>query len=97
VNQAVIITGESGSGKTEAAKKILHYIAAVSKGESSAVNHVKDIVLATSPLLEAFGNAKTLKNDNSSRFVRNNVFMEEDVKQKKQTCISNDDNVGKIF
>ena len=68
-NQAVIITGESGAGKTESAKFILQYIAAVSRGESDEVHRVKNVVLATNPLLEAFGNAKTVRNDNSSRFV----------------------------
>ena len=69
-NQCVIISGESGAGKTEAAKKIMQYIAAVSSGTTDAIQHIKDIVLATNPLLEAFGNAKTLRNNNSSRFVR---------------------------
>ncbi|KAI9220376.1 P-loop containing nucleoside triphosphate hydrolase protein [Blastocladiella britannica] len=69
-NQCVIISGESGAGKTEAAKKIMQYVAHVSGGEGAApqIKHVKDMVLATNPLLEAFGNAKTLKNTNSSRF-----------------------------
>ncbi|KAI9188885.1 class II myosin [Blastocladiella emersonii ATCC 22665] len=68
-NQCVIISGESGSGKTEAAKKIMAYIAHVSGGaDSTQIQHVKDMVLATNPLLESFGNAKTLKNTNSSRF-----------------------------
>ncbi|ORZ34063.1 P-loop containing nucleoside triphosphate hydrolase protein [Catenaria anguillulae PL171] len=68
-NQCVIISGESGAGKTEAAKKIMQYIAHVSGGsDSTSIQHVKDMVLATNPLLESFGNAKTLKNTNSSRF-----------------------------
>ncbi|XP_004348329.2 myosin-1 [Capsaspora owczarzaki ATCC 30864] len=66
-NQCVIISGESGAGKTEAAKKIMQYIAAVSGGGNKA-EHVKDMLLATNPVLEAFGNAKTLRNNNSSRF-----------------------------
>ena len=67
-NQCVIISGESGAGKTEAAKQIMHYIANVSGGDSSDIQQVKDMVLATNPLLESFGNAKTLRNNNSSRF-----------------------------
>lgn len=67
-NQCVIISGESGAGKTESAKKIMEYIAAVSAGNGAGVDHVRQIVLATNPLLEAFGNAKTLRNNNSSRF-----------------------------
>jgi myosin-1 len=67
-NQCVIISGESGAGKTEAAKRIMQYIANVSGGDSGDIQQIKDMVLATNPLLESFGNAKTLRNNNSSRF-----------------------------
>ncbi|KAK5109794.1 hypothetical protein LTR62_006527 [Meristemomyces frigidus] len=67
-NQCVIISGESGAGKTEAAKRIMQYIASVSGGTDSSIQQIKDMVLATNPLLESFGNAKTLRNNNSSRF-----------------------------
>ncbi|KAJ1826951.1 class II myosin, partial [Coemansia sp. RSA 2599] len=66
-SQCVIISGESGAGKTEAAKKIMEYIAAVSGGRSTSIKEIKDMVLATNPLLESFGCAKTLRNNNSSR------------------------------
>ncbi|KIY50413.1 myosin-1 [Fistulina hepatica ATCC 64428] len=66
-NQCVIISGESGAGKTEAAKRIMQYIAAVSGGEDNSIQEIKDMVLATNPLLESFGCAKTLRNNNSSR------------------------------
>ncbi|KAG2022879.1 microfilament motor [Coprinopsis cinerea AmutBmut pab1-1] len=66
-NQCVIISGESGAGKTEAAKQIMQYIAAVSGGQDSGIQEIKDMVLATNPLLESFGCAKTLRNNNSSR------------------------------
>ncbi|GAA5861407.1 hypothetical protein JCM8547_006120 [Rhodosporidiobolus lusitaniae] len=68
-NQCVIISGESGAGKTEAAKRIMQYIAAVSgdSGGKSGIEDVKEMVLATNPLLESFGCAKTLRNNNSSR------------------------------
>ncbi|EFA81458.1 myosin ID heavy chain [Heterostelium album PN500] len=66
-SQCVIISGESGAGKTEAAKLIMQYIAAVS-GKGVDVTRVKDVILESNPLLEAFGNAKTLRNNNSSRF-----------------------------
>ncbi|KAN0062042.1 class II myosin [Thecaphora frezii] len=67
-NQCVIISGESGAGKTEAAKRIMQYIAAVSGGGGSGgIQDIKDMVLATNPLLESFGCAKTLRNNNSSR------------------------------
>lgn len=74
-NQCVIISGESGAGKTEAAKRIMQYIAEVSgQGEGDVagvggIGKIKDMVLATNPLLESFGCAKTLRNDNSSRHV----------------------------
>lgn len=66
-NQCVIISGESGAGKTEAAKRIMQYIAATSSTNSESIGKIKDMVLATNPLLEAFGCAKTLRNNNSSR------------------------------
>ncbi|XP_071965798.1 unconventional myosin-Ie-like isoform X2 [Antedon mediterranea] len=66
-SQCVIISGESGAGKTVAAKYIMSYIARVSGG-GAKVQHVKDIIIQSNPLLEAFGNAKTVRNNNSSRF-----------------------------
>ncbi|XP_036159109.1 unconventional myosin-Ie isoform X4 [Myotis myotis] len=66
-NQCVIISGESGAGKTVAAKYIMGYVSRVSGG-GPKVQHVKDIILQSNPLLEAFGNAKTVRNNNSSRF-----------------------------
>ncbi|XJO77043.1 hypothetical protein BDV3_001684 [Batrachochytrium dendrobatidis] len=71
-NQCVIISGESGAGKTESAKLIMNYIAAVSSRGSGTtaglVDEIKRIILGSNPLLESFGNAKTLRNNNSSRF-----------------------------
>uniref|UniRef100_UPI00398EB62F unconventional myosin-Ie isoform X2 n=1 Tax=Pristiophorus japonicus TaxID=55135 RepID=UPI00398EB62F len=66
-NQCVIISGESGAGKTVAAKYIMGYVSRVSGG-GPKVQHIKDIILQSNPLLEAFGNAKTVRNNNSSRF-----------------------------
>lgn len=67
IGQCILISGESGSGKTEASKKVLQYIAAASDHEST-VETVKEKLLQSNPVLEAFGNAKTNRNDNSSRF-----------------------------
>ncbi|KAK2589113.1 hypothetical protein KPH14_001939 [Odynerus spinipes] len=66
-SQCVIISGESGAGKTVAAKYIMSYIARISGG-GERVQKVKDVILESNPLLEAFGNAKTMRNNNSSRF-----------------------------
>uniref|UniRef100_A0A8B9HR07 Osteoclast-stimulating factor 1 n=1 Tax=Astyanax mexicanus TaxID=7994 RepID=A0A8B9HR07_ASTMX len=63
----IFYSGESGAGKTVAAKYIMSYISKVSGG-GPKVQHVKDIILQSNPLLEAFGNAKTVRNNNSSRF-----------------------------
>ena len=68
-NQCVIISGESGAGKTVCAKFIMNYIAKVSGGGSD-IQRIKNVILESNPLLEAFGNAKTIRNNNSSRFVR---------------------------
>uniref|UniRef100_A0A673W9K5 Unconventional myosin-Va-like n=1 Tax=Salmo trutta TaxID=8032 RepID=A0A673W9K5_SALTR len=65
-NQSIIVSGESGAGKTVSAKYAMRYFATVS-GSSSEAN-VEDRVLASSPIMEAIGNAKTTRNDNSSRF-----------------------------
>ncbi|GAA96617.1 uncharacterized protein L969DRAFT_624263 [Mixia osmundae IAM 14324] len=69
-NQCVIISGESGAGKTEAAKRFIEYTVEVSKQNaagSSKASRINEMVLATQPLLESFGCAKTLRNNNSSR------------------------------
>lgn len=79
-NQSIIISGESGAGKTEATKFIMQYLARITKKNNKAsdelgtakegktVAALEDRVLSSNPLLETFGNAQTLRNDNSSRF-----------------------------
>lgn len=79
-NQTIVVSGESGAGKTVSAKYIMRYFATVedpdhprkvaSKSSSShdALSETEEQILATNPIMEAFGNAKTTRNDNSSRF-----------------------------
>uniref|UniRef100_A0A8C0NMP7 Myosin IH n=1 Tax=Canis lupus familiaris TaxID=9615 RepID=A0A8C0NMP7_CANLF len=66
-NHFILISGESGAGKTEASKKILQYFA-VTCPMTESLQIARDRLLLSNPVLEAFGNAKTLRNDNSSRF-----------------------------
>ncbi|EFO21723.1 hypothetical protein LOAG_06763 [Loa loa] len=66
-SQCVIISGESGAGKTVEAKYIMSYIARISGG-GQRLQHVKDVILQSNPLLESFGNSATVRNWNSSRF-----------------------------
>ena len=63
-SQVLIMTGESGAGKTESAKLITQYLAAVNKSPS---NLITEQILEALPMLESFGNSKTNRNDNSSR------------------------------
>ncbi|MCJ8748671.1 hypothetical protein PDJAM_G00167450 [Pangasius djambal] len=75
-NQSVLITGESGAGKTVNTKRVIQYFATVAmqsdkkkdQGPSKMQGSLEDQIIAANPLLEAYGNAKTVRNDNSSRF-----------------------------
>ena len=65
-NQSIIVSGESGAGKTVSAKYAMRYFASV--GGSQTETQIEKKVLASNPIMEAIGNAKTTRNDNSSRF-----------------------------
>ncbi|XP_036426741.1 myosin heavy chain, fast skeletal muscle [Colossoma macropomum] len=75
-NQSILITGESGAGKTVNTKRVIQYFATIAVSGQKKVEHVpgkmqgslEDQIIAANPLLEAYGNAKTVRNDNSSRF-----------------------------
>lgn len=78
-NQSVIVSGESGAGKTEASKHVMRYLIDASKKlsasltgggarDATANDEIEKSIMQSNVILEAFGNAKTVRNDNSSRF-----------------------------
>ncbi|KAJ1515938.1 hypothetical protein HMI54_012844 [Coelomomyces lativittatus] len=67
-NQSILITGESGAGKTENTKKVIQYLALVASRDSQLQGSLDQKIIQTNPILESFGNAQTVRNNNSSRF-----------------------------
>jgi len=71
-DQALIISGESGAGKTETAKITMHYLTSVSRTDMARGGRIQDKIINANPILESFGNASTVRNRNSSRFGKYN-------------------------
>jgi len=77
-NQGLLISGESGAGKTETAKIVMHFLAFASGSAGSRADNIQARVLRAQPILESMGNAATMRNSNSSRFGKyNRVFFDE--------------------
>ncbi|RXN06583.1 myosin heavy fast skeletal muscle-like protein [Labeo rohita] len=89
-NQSILITGESGAGKTVNTKRVIQYFATIAVSGAKKTEPVpgkmqgslEDQIIAANPLLEAYGNAKTVRNDNSSRFA---AMMAEELKKEQDT------------
>ena len=91
VNQAVCISGESGAGKTECTKRCLEFITQMKgSGTSVIAQPIEKKIMSCNPILEAFGNAKTIRNDNSSRFGKyTTLFIDKTKRSVKGAAIEN--------
>lgn len=101
IDQSILVSGESGAGKTETVKICMSHMASVQTGprkevdsnSSQALDPVVDRVVQSNPLLESFGNAKTVRNDNSSRFGKylqlqfDRSEAGREVDRSKSTCV----------
>ncbi|KAJ5461688.1 Myosin type-2 heavy chain 2 [Penicillium daleae] len=89
-NQSILVTGESGAGKTENTKKVIQYLAAVATSDTpygrsgtKQLSNLSQQILRANPILEAFGNAQTVRNHNSSRFGK---FIRIEFSRSGQIC-----------
>lgn len=90
VSQSILISGESGAGKTEATKECLKFLTSIASNNNessissnSSAFDIANRITAASPILEAFGNAKTIRNPNSSRFGK---WMELNFDKNNKIC-----------
>ncbi|KAJ5647429.1 hypothetical protein N7490_003801 [Penicillium lividum] len=89
-NQSILVTGESGAGKTENTKKVIQYLAAVATSDTpyarsgtKQISNLSQQILRANPILEAFGNGQTVRNNNSSRFGK---FIRIEFSRSGQIC-----------